>query len=118
DPRGSEYLTPGLGSLMSSITFSSRYNADLIDALYQRWRHDPFAVDESWRTFFEGFELGQAGKPSTVESSRQQTSVVRLIDAYRSLGHLCARLDPLSDPPPSSLIIDLADFGITGADLE
>src|SRR5206468_1707871 len=74
-------------------------------------------VDESWRIFFEGFDLARVGTPSTIEASRQ-TSVVRLIDAYRSLGHLCARLDPLSDPPPSSLVIDLADFGISAADLE
>lgn len=102
---------------MSGITFSARYNAEFIDAQYQRWRHEPTSVDESWQIFFEGFDLGLAGKP-TAETSKQQIGVVRIIDAYRSLGHLCAHLDPLGDPPPRHLFVDLADFDLTDADLD
>ena len=103
---------------MSRTSFSSRYNADYIDTLYQQWRRDPASVEESWRIFFEGFDLAQSGKAVTVESSKQRTGVVRLIDAYRSLGHLCAHLDPLSDPPPVNRVIDIADFDLSDADLE
>ncbi len=103
---------------MSRETFSSRYNLDAIDAQYQRWRQDPNSVDDSWRLFFEGFELGQDRKPKSVDDSRQQIGVVRLIDAYRSLGHVFAHLDPLSDPPAGSVAEDLADFDLSPADLE
>src|ERR1043165_6444176 len=98
--------------------FPTRYNLDLIESQYQRWRQDPHAVDESWRTFFEGFELGQDFGPPRVETTRQQIGVIRLIDAYRSLGHMFAHLDPLSEPTEDSLIRDLADFDLTAADLD
>src|SRR5260370_37373578 len=98
--------------------FSSRYKPDVIEAQYQRWRQDARSVDESWRVFFEGFELCAGSKPRAVETSRQQIGIVRLIDAYRSVGHVFANLDPLSDPPSDRLAQDLGDFDLSDADLE
>jgi 2-oxoglutarate dehydrogenase E1 component len=105
---------------MSPVTFSSRFNLDVIEAQYQRWRQDPQSVDESWRLFFEGFELGQDGMPRTaaVESTRQQIGIVRLIDAYRGTGHVFANLDPLATPPEDGIARDLADFDLSDADLD
>ena len=103
---------------MPRETFSSRYNLDVIEAQYQRWRQDARWVDESWRVFFQGFELGQGSKPRAVETSRQQIGIVRVIDAYRSVGHVFANLDPLSDPPSDRLAQDLGDFDLSDADLE
>jgi 2-oxoglutarate dehydrogenase E1 component len=103
---------------MSRETFSSRYNLDAIEAQYQRWRQDPASVDESWRLFFDGFDLGWDRKSTAVDTSRQQIGVVRLIDAYRGLGHVYARLDPLSDPPKGSISQDLGDFDLSESDLE
>ena len=40
-------------------------------------------------------------------------ALIRLIDAYRGLGHLLARLDLLSDPPASHPLLDLSQFGLT-----
>jgi 2-oxoglutarate dehydrogenase E1 component len=109
------------------ISFSSRYNLDAIEEEYRRWRGDPLAVDEIWRAFFEGFELGQGeaqGQPS-LGLGRQpslgfkaQTGICRLIDAYRGLGHIYANLDPLSDPPKLRLADDLSEYDLTDADLD
>ena len=84
---------------MSEGTVASRWNLDAIEDAHRRWKQDPSSVDASWRYFFEGFELG-AVRPSGsgVDASRLQTGVVRLIYAYRDLGHFLAHLDPLSDP--------------------
>ena len=41
---------------MSDI--ASPHNLEYIEEQYQRFRDDPDAVDPSWKTFFEGFELG------------------------------------------------------------
>src|SRR5215831_13788899 len=98
---------------MSRESFTSRYNLDAIEAQYQNWRKDPQTVSESWRTFFEGFELGLDHAPKAADDSRQQIGVVRLIDAYRSVGHMFANLDPLSDPPADGLANDLCDFDTT-----
>ena len=43
---------------MSEGTVASRWNLDAIEDAHRRWKQDPASVDESWRYFFEGFELG------------------------------------------------------------
>ena len=49
---------------MERATVANRWNLDLIEDYYDRWRKDPASVEESWRIFFEGYELGhQAGGP-------------------------------------------------------
>jgi 2-oxoglutarate dehydrogenase E1 component len=103
---------------MSHPTFATRWNADVIEAQYQRWRTDPQSVDESWRLFFEGFDLGQRQSSGAAVDSAGQGGIIRLIDAYRELGHLIARLDPLSDPKPSHELLELSEFGLSEADLD
>src|SRR5947209_3942665 len=89
------------------------WNADTIESAYQLWRQDPASVDASWPALFA--ELGLTGPESANASAKQQSvaaqadttasddtsGMIRLIDAYRELGHMLARLDPLSDPPQS-----------------
>ena len=93
---------------MSEGTVASRWNLDAIEDAHRRWKQDPSSVDESWRYFFEGFELG-AVRPSAsgVDAARLQTGVVRLIYAYREIGHFLAHLDPLNDPRPSYPLLEL-----------
>ena len=102
---------------MTRSTLATRYNLDVLETTYQQWRTEPDSVDEQWRLFFEGFELGMTGATSAADTSAQ-TGVFRLIFAYRSRGHLLARLDPLSEPPPMVPHLDLADYGLSEADLD
>ena len=91
---------------MNRSTVANRWNLDLLEENYQRWRNDPASVDETWRIFFEGYELGQSagdGVPRTdvdQDAARAQAAVTRLIDAYREIGHYLADLDPLKLNPP------------------
>jgi 2-oxoglutarate dehydrogenase E1 component len=106
---------------MSRPTFATRLNLDALEAAYQRWQQEPASVDESWRVFFEGFELGLARPAPAVSAgadARAQTGIVLLIDAYRDLGHFMAQLDPLSESRPTYPLLDLAEFGLQEADLE
>jgi 2-oxoglutarate dehydrogenase E1 component len=110
---------------MNRSTVANRWNLDLIEEYHQRWRNDPASVDETWRTFFEGFELGQSGDGrarTDVEhdTARGQSAVTRLIDAYREIGHYLADLDPLKLNPPreSHELLELSAFGLTAADLD
>src|SRR3954452_3052977 len=110
---------------MNRSTVANRWNLELIEANYQRWRTDPASVDDSWRLFFEGYELGQSGDGmarSDVDhdAARAQASVTRLIDAYREIGHYLADLDPLklNRPRESHELLDLAAFGLSSADLD
>jgi 2-oxoglutarate dehydrogenase E1 component len=104
---------------MSRSGFAGPYNRQVVEEAFERWRRDPATVDESWRLFFEGFDLGlsQQGEPSA-ELIRQQIGVVRIIDGYRRLGHALAQLDPLSDPPPSHPLLELSNFNLKESDLD
>src|SRR5947208_4439801 len=103
---------------MTRPLLATRWNLDAIEDAYQRWHRDPDSVDESWRLFFEGFELGAARTAVPALDSRCQTGVVRLIDAYRDLGHFLAHLDPLSERKTSYPLLELAEFGLSEADLD
>jgi 2-oxoglutarate dehydrogenase E1 component len=108
---------------MTRSTFAGRWNLGAIESAYEQWRRDPASVDPSWRTFFEGFELGAArpgreAAPSVDGKTGTPAAIVRLIDAYRDLGHLLARLDPLSEPPAAHPMLELSEFGLGPEDLD
>src|SRR4051795_6046796 len=110
---------------MNRSTVANRWNLELIEANYQRWRADPASLDDSWRLFFEGYELGQSGDgmaPTDVDhdAARGQAAVTRLIDAYREIGHYLADLDPLKLNPArdSHELLELSEFGLSDADLD
>jgi 2-oxoglutarate dehydrogenase E1 component len=107
-------------AIMTHGSVASRPNLEVIEDAYQRWRRDPASVDESWRWFFEGFELAAArpDRGAAPDAARWQTGVVRLIYAYRELGHFLAHLDPLNDPRPGYPLLELSEFGLTPADLD
>src|SRR5262249_25505765 len=108
----------GMTRNMNRNTFATRWNLDALESAYQRWQQDPNSVEESWRLFFEGFELGVARPAALAGDAACQAGVIRLIDAYRSLGHLVARLDPLSDGKPTHPLLQLSEFGFKEADLD
>ncbi len=116
------------------LSFPPRANADLIEAAYRNWLDNPDSVDPTWRGFFQGFMLGNGGAATpgaivsalagadgagaTLTDSLKQSQVHSLIYHYRSIGHLQARLDPLSPPPAPTPRLSLAEFGLEEADLD
>ncbi|MBU6181063.1 MAG: 2-oxoglutarate dehydrogenase E1 component, partial [Verrucomicrobia bacterium] len=115
-----------------SHTISSRANVDLIDQKYADWKKDPLSVDENWAMFFEGFELGMTqpapprGAPAgavpaaTPGSSGLATHarVVSLINAFRTLGHTAAWLDPLDAAAPAQPLLSLEHLGLDPSQLD
>ncbi len=109
--------------------FATRFNTDILDGNYTKWKQDPASVDAEWSAFFEGFELGSANftktKPATAGVGQTtgfandlQTKVDALVYAYRTLGHTIAKLDPLSEGSPSQPLLELKEFGLSADDLE
>src|SRR3954466_6036509 len=104
---------------MNRSTVATRWNLDLIEENHQRWRNDPASVDETWRIFFEGYELGQGGDgvpraDVDQDAARAQAEVTRVADAYREIGHYLADLDPLKLNPARKYhdLLDLEPFGL------
>ncbi|PPU94678.1 2-oxoglutarate dehydrogenase E1 component [Xanthomonas albilineans] len=95
-------------------------NAAYIEDLYEQYLVSPDSIDPKWKTYFDGFQgrdagdvphsaviahiasaARQAGNSGTGPSGdERERHVGRLITAYRSRGHLGARLDPLGLTPP------------------
>jgi 2-oxoglutarate dehydrogenase E1 component len=109
------------------MRLSTRYNADLLDDFYNRWRQDPASVDDGWAAFFEGFELGQTqlqrngakkAEATAAGEAPLQTRVDGLVYAYRTLGHTVARLDPLTEDRPEQPLLSLRELGFSEKDLD
>ena len=98
-------------------------NASYIEDLYEQYLVSPDSVDPKWKTYFDGFQGREAGDiphsaviahiadaaKKAVNSGtaagagdERERNVGRLITAYRSRGHLGARLDPLSLTAPTN----------------
>jgi 2-oxoglutarate dehydrogenase E1 component len=105
---------------MSHSTVSVLANAELFDELYQRWCTDPDSVDPSLRNFFEGFQFG-LGRTATSDNASRQIGIVRLIFAYRDMGHAKANLDPLGHAPRQEnllKLLELDEFKLSEKDLD
>ncbi len=107
-----------------NISVPARANEALIDELHRCWLADRHSVSSDWAAFFEGFELGlgRSGdieqRESSAAASPLQARVDDLVDAYRTLGHTAAHLDPLSPEPPSNPQLELSQFGLAPSDLD
>lgn len=103
---------------MKNLTFANQWNADLIDQQYELWLKNPEALDSEWRAFFEGFELAQGPAPSTaLNIEKSEASIISLINAYRSIGHTQAKINPLNPHAPHNPALGFAQFGLKEEDL-
>jgi 2-oxoglutarate dehydrogenase E1 component len=100
------------------------WNAEYIEEMYRRWSADPESVDEHWKQFFLGFDLG-ARRPAEGGEARavavahtKQGRVDSLIYHYRDIGHLAASLDPLGVGRPFPESLTLESFGLSEGDLD
>jgi 2-oxoglutarate dehydrogenase E1 component len=105
-------------------------NADpvAIEQLYQTYLNNPQQVDETWRTFFDGFEFARKNETVSVESVTPSTGdishlekefrVLRLINDYRVRGHLFTATNPVRERRKYIPTLDIENFGLTEADLD
>lgn len=113
-------------------------NAGYILDLYERYQHDPEAVDGETRAFFQQWAppsigtmaVATNGDVTATDISTEiaavsadaidlQTivGVANLAQSIREYGHLDAQLDPLGTKPPSDPSLALAYHGLTEMDL-
>jgi 2-oxoglutarate dehydrogenase E1 component len=122
-------------------------NAAYVEELYELYLHDPNAVPEEWRTYFQKLPADgssatdvshstirdhfvllaknqrraqpvSAGSVSS-EHEKKQVEVLRMIQAYRMRGHQAAQLDPLGLWQRSSPAdLSINHYGLTNADLD
>ncbi len=122
-------------------------NADFLESLYKQYLADPLSVEDRWRTFFDSLRDGPGSErePSqedirkffrenrpavagqaysmhglhSLEMARKQSAVLRMIHAYRLLGHLRAAVDPIQlRGVPRIPELEPAYHGLAEADME
>jgi len=107
-------------------------NGAWVEALYEDYVLGRDRVPESWRTLFDrlhGRELpfpapsvpavranGGAPAQRVAGAGGAVVGVIGLVDAYRSHGHLIARLDPLGTHRDEHPLLDPAVFDLAGWD--
>lgn len=106
--------------------FSALSSSDItfIDSLYDSFRTDPNSVDESWQRFFQGFEFSSAsfgtssgtGASISDEKLRKEFSVFRLIQSFRTRGHLLADTNPIRPRKDRKAHLSLEEYGLSEAD--
>ncbi|MCZ8802003.1 thiamine pyrophosphate-dependent enzyme [Escherichia albertii] len=94
-------------NMTSPGTLLSGDNATWLEDNYQTWLRTPDQLPEDWRRFFLSPELTaqSASGDSNVSSAtlKKQAAVMQLINAWRTQGHLRAKLDPLGLNTPADV---------------
>ena len=122
---------------MDKYSFLNTAHTSFFAELYDRYLTNPDSVEPSWRAFFQGFDFGMESAldevgieshngPSMVvdgksvaipENLFKEFQVVKLIDAYRSRGHLFTKTNPVRERRKYTPTLDIENFGLTQDDL-
>ncbi|MBT31849.1 MAG: 2-oxoglutarate dehydrogenase E1 component [Thalassobius sp.] len=113
---------------MDKYTYIANAHGAYIDELYKSYKENPDSVDNSWKSFFEGFDFSQAkyGEdgatmvPDALTGSmlKKEIAVRALIHAYRLRGHLESTTNPVRQRVDRKALLDLKDFGLGEEDLK
>ncbi|MFI2742098.1 2-oxoglutarate dehydrogenase E1 component [Zhouia sp. PK063] len=124
---------------MDKYSFLNAAHTAFFADLYDQYLQSPDSVEPSWRAFFQGFDFGVENAegfqvatenetvviqvPSTgerveiPENVQKEFQVIRLIDGYRTRGHLFTKTNPVRERRTYSPTLDKENFGLTDADL-
>ncbi len=94
--------------MSESFSFLHMTNLSYIEKLHGQFCTDASKLDDQWRSFFHGMELGA----EVIGSKETSSSLQPLIDAYRRYGHLLADSDPIADPVETCDELNLENFNL------
>ncbi|MEQ3662122.1 MAG: 2-oxoglutarate dehydrogenase E1 component, partial [Flavobacterium sp.] len=118
---------------MDRFSFLNAAHTAFFADLYEQYLQNPDSVEPSWRSFFQGFDFGQANFGSeemaqqitdgnfscdhVAEKIQKEFNVLRLIDGYRTRGHLFTKTNPVRDRRTYSPTLALENFDLSSSDL-
>ena len=121
---------------MDRFSFLNAAHTQFFADLYEQYTQNPDSVEPSWRAFFQGFDFGMetfneenAGEQianyasssavsgQASEKLQKEFNVLKLIDGYRTRGHLFTETNPVRDRRIYTPNLDLENFGLSNADL-
>ncbi len=121
---------------MDKYSFLNAAHTAFFAELYEQYLTNPDSVEPSWRAFFQGFDFGlesadgtetiietitkEVNTPSNANTNNLQKEfqVIKLIDGYRSRGHLFTKTNPVRDRRQYTPNLDIEEFGLSQSDLD
>ena len=122
---------------MDRFSFLNAAHTEFFADLYEQYAANPDSVEPSWRSFFQGFDFGmttyndeqvvsQMGNIASTSMEGGQVSekilkefnVLKLIDGYRTRGHLFTKTNPVRDRRIFLPNLQLENYGLSNADLD
>lgn len=94
-------------------------NRELIEQIYADFLADPSHVDASWREFFQQLDSERVAIPQAGPVQEQDLRVYNLINAYRTYGHLLAKVNPIETHSLAEPFeLKLETYGFSSEDLQ
>ncbi|MEY4432761.1 MAG: 2-oxoglutarate dehydrogenase component [Bacteroidota bacterium] len=122
---------------MDRFSFLNAAHTEFFAQLYDQYLDNPDSVEPSWRSFFQGFDFGMAtyseenvadqmatysansvASGQVSEKVLKEFNVIKLIDGYRTRGHLFTKTNPVRERRVHSPNLAIENFGLTSADLD
>ncbi|CAI8180062.1 MAG: 2-oxoglutarate dehydrogenase E1 component [SAR116 cluster bacterium] len=116
---------------MDPYSFLNAAHTSFFADLYDKYLKNPDSVEPSWRAFFQGYDFGSDVSASALteeviavaqgdempQSLQKEFQVIRLIDGYRSRGHLFTKTNPVRERRTYTPSLSLESFGLSQEDL-
>ncbi len=112
---------------MDRFSFLNAAHTGFIADLYEKYLVNPDAVEPSWRSFFQGYDLANANYSINGEETfeglevpahvHKEFQVIELINGYRSRGHLFTKTNPVRERRSYEPSLALENFGLATEDL-
>ncbi|TVZ58532.1 2-oxoglutarate dehydrogenase E1 component [Flavobacteriaceae bacterium MAR_2010_105] len=114
---------------MDKYSFLNAAHTAYFADLYDQYLTNPDAIEPSWRAFFQGYDFGSESygmngeivdgvSTQIPEQLQKEFQVVRLIDGYRTRGHLFTKTNPVRERRKYEPTLDLQNFGLSANDLD
>ena len=127
--------TSFLDTTMDRFSFLNAAHTAFFADLYEQYTTNPDNVEPSWRSFFQGFDFAQANygtdevayqvaniasgntNVQVSEKTQKEFNVLKLIEGYRTRGHLFTKTNPVRDRRTYAPDLAIENFGLTQADM-
>ena len=112
---------------MDQYSFLNTAHTAYFAELYDQYLINPEQVELSWRAFFQGFEFGiEESKKEKLafegvevpDNILKEFKVVKLINAYRTRGHLFTKTNPVRDRRTYLPNLEIQNFDLSNDDLD
>lgn len=114
---------------MDKYSFLNAAHTAYFADLYDQYLQNPDSVEPSWRAFFQGYDFGsdsygmdgelmQGVATQIPEHVQKEFQVVKLIDGYRTRGHLFTKTNPVRERRKYAPTLELENFGLSNSDLD